>query len=135
MTPNIEFREIHIPKSYGEPINKVFYVLKNGRSIVMERFRSLSDDVKDDVKDIICKMATYVNYQSPKIRHNLKKYNYGEIKPKPHRFFFFKKCGNNIIFFSYTEKKTDSLADKIYKELNKEKEIYEKEFEKFIQGC
>ncbi len=66
----------------------------------MERFNSLPNDLKDLVKDLISRMATVPNFKSPKIKYNLKGYNYGEIRPMPHRFFF-QKCGNNYIFFEY----------------------------------
>jgi hypothetical protein len=78
--------------------------------------------------------ATVKNFRSPKIKYNLKGYNYGEIRPMPHRFFFFQKCGNNIIFFDYLLKKRDSFADSVYNELNKKKEKYATAFERFIQG-
>ena len=54
----------------------------------------------------------------------------GEIRPMPHRFFFFQKCGNNIIFFDHTIKKKDSLGDKFYKAVESKKVRYEREFEK-----
>ncbi len=80
-------------------------------------------------------MAQNENYRSDSIKYNLKKYNYGEIRPMPHRFFFFQKCGNNYIFFDYIEKKTYQLSDRIYKEINIRKIRYEQEFERqFLQG-
>jgi len=132
---NIEFRKLKIkPNQYGNILKDVYYIIENGRSQVKEAFNDLCDDEKDEVKSLITKMATVENFQSLKIRYHLKKYDFGEIKPLPHRFFFFQKYGNNIIFFAYEIKKKDSLGDSIYKRLNKEKERYEKEFEKYIQG-
>jgi len=77
-------------------------------------------------------MATVENYKSDIIKYRLTGYTYGEIRPMPHRFFFFQKCGKNLIFFSYALKKTNSFKDSFYKKLEKDKERYEKEFEKFI---
>jgi len=91
-------------------------------------------DLKYLIKDLITKMATVEDFKSSKIRPHLKGYDYGEIKPRPHRFFFFQKFGNNLIFFEYRVKKKGSLSDKVYSRINKKKEKYEKEFERFIQG-
>jgi len=130
----IEFRKIPIPSIYrNRVVNDIYYVVENDRSIVMDNFINLNDDEKDIVKALLINMATIKNFKSPKIIYNLKKYNYGELKPKPHRFFFFQKCGNNYVLFSYVMKKKNSLNDEFYKRLNKEKIRYEKEFEKYIQ--
>ncbi len=75
-------------------------------------------------------LATIDDYKSPSIKKNLKKYSYGEIKPKGHRIFYFKKCGNNYILFNYAEKKKNSLGDAFYKRLEKEKSEYEEKFKK-----
>jgi hypothetical protein len=131
----INFKKLPVPESYGAPIFDIYIVYENNRSKVMEKFRTLSDDKKDFIKDLICRMATVSNFRSPSIKYNLRKYNYGEIKPLPHRFFFFQQCGNNYIFFEYILKKKDSFNDNIYKKINEKKIRYEKEFEKFIQGC
>ena len=90
-------------------------------------------DTQDEIRDILSHMATVENFKSPKIRLNLRKYSYGEIKPKGHRVFYFKKCGNNIILFDYRIKKKASLDDKVYKQLEKEKVYYEQEFIKFYR--
>lgn len=130
----IEFKEIRINKSYGTAYKRVYYVVENDISKTMDAFWSLSSDERDQVKSLISRMATTVdNYHSPYITYHLKAYEYGEIKPRPHRFFFFQKYGNNYIFFGYYLKKCNSLPDKIYKRFNKDKERYETEFEKFIQ--
>lgn len=127
----VEFNKLKIPKEYGTSVYDVYYVVENGRTKVMENFNSLPDDLKDQIKDLICRMATIANFKSPKIKHNLKGYNYGEIRPMPHRFFFFQKCGDNYIFFDYVLKKENSLPDEIYKKINEAKEKYEKEFQKY----
>lgn len=129
---NVQFIELKVPSSYGLIVNRIYHVVENDRPFVMEHFTKIGKDLQDRVKDLICKMATVENYQSPIIIYHLKGYNYGEIRPKPHRFFFFQKCGNNLIFFSYVLKKKDSFNDLFYKNLNKEKERYEREFKKFI---
>ncbi|MCF8316983.1 MAG: hypothetical protein K9I71_12700 [Ignavibacteriales bacterium] len=128
----VEFKKLKIPTEYGVPIFDIFYVIENGRTKVMENFNALPSDLKDLVKDLLCRMATIPKFKSPKIKYNLKGYNYGEIKPKPHRFFFFQKCGDNYIFFEYLLKKEDSLSDDIYKRINEMKEKYEEEFRRFI---
>jgi len=128
----ILFRKMKIPKDYGDEIKKIYYVIENDRSQVMQEFYSLSEEEKDLIKDLICRMATVQEFKSPKIKYNLKGYNYGEIKPLPHRFFFFQKLEKNIIFFFYAIKKKNQFNDSFYKELNKKKELYEQEFTKFI---
>jgi len=134
MKNQIEFEELKISKKYGEQINRIFYVVKNGRAKVIENFKGLNQDEKDLIKDLISKLATVKNFKSPKIRYNLRGYNYGEIRPKPHRFFFFQNSGRNIIFFEYISKKKNSLKDSFYKEIDKEKRCYEQEFNRFIKG-
>ncbi|HED08022.1 MAG TPA: hypothetical protein ENI57_07905 [Ignavibacteria bacterium] len=130
----IVFNKLSISIHYGKIINNIFIVVENNKSRVIENFTNLDDNTKDDIKDLISKMATVPNFKSPKIRPILKGYSFGEIKPKPHRFFFFKKSGNNIIFFNYVLKKKDSLGDKFYKKLEKEKNRYEKEFQKYYKS-
>lgn len=130
---NIEFRKLPIPPEYGKVIHDIYHVVENGHPHVMEHFRSLPSDTRDDIKDLICRMATKAELKSPKIRNSLRGYNYGEIRPLPHRFFFFRKHGNSIIFFSYAEKKKKSFNNKFYKELNKEKARYERAFEEFVK--
>ena len=98
----------------------------------MAHFKDMDENLRDKVRDLISKMATVENYQSPIITNHLRGYNYGEIRPMPHRFFFFQKCGKNLIFFGYALKKKNSFNDNFYKKLNERKEQYEKEFEKFI---
>jgi hypothetical protein len=128
--PQIIFKELPAPPN---PLFKVFYVIENGKSQVMENFRRLSSDSQDEIKTLIYKMATTENFKSDKIRWRLQnKYSYGEIKPRGHRFFFFMKTGKNLIFFRYAEKKNDSLGDSFYKKLESEKRKYEELFEKSV---
>ena len=98
---SVTFKRIQIPKEYGKTIFDIYYSKDNNRSQVMDNFNNLPKVVKDDIKDLISKMATVKDFKSPKIKYNLHGFNYGEIRPKPHRFFFFQKCGNNYIFFEY----------------------------------
>ncbi|MCK4956488.1 MAG: hypothetical protein KAS49_02545 [Candidatus Cloacimonetes bacterium] len=125
---SIEFRTIPIDVSYGKALYDVYIVIENDRCKVLEELNSLEIKDRADIIDIISKMATVSNFKSPKIRSTLKKYTYGEIKPKGHRVFYFRKCGNNIILFDYRIKKKDSLGDSVYKKLEKEKQYYEQEF-------
>jgi len=127
------FRKLNIEKNYGKTINEIYYVLDSNKSIVMENFSSLDEDTKKNIKSLIVRMAQNDSFRSSYLKWNIHKYNFGEIRPMPHRFFFFQKCGNNIIFFDYIYKDRDSLDDKIYKQINKRKKHYEKEFERFIK--
>jgi len=112
----IEFREVPISSNYGNVLRKVFFVEENGKSKMIKEFNNLDEDLKDDIKVLISKMATHKHYESDKIKWNLRGYNYGEIRPFPHRFFFFQKCGDNLIFFDYyLNKKKDSIKDEFYK--------------------
>lgn len=129
----IYFQKIPIPPEYGQSIKNIYFVIENNRSIVFEALKSLDQKTQDQVIELIRKMATVPNFRSPKIKYNLKKYNYGEIRPMPHRFFFFQKCGNNIIFFDYKLKKSDSLGDKTYKNIESKKIRYEQGFKNFKQ--
>ena len=129
----IEFEKIPIDVSYGKIINYIFIVIKNGRSKVLSALKSLEKKDRVDIIDIISKMATIVDFKSPKIRVKLNKYSYGEIKPKGHRVFYFKKFGNNIILFDYRIKKKNSLGDSVYRKLEKEKQYYEQEFTRFYK--
>lgn len=131
---NIKFIKLRIRDDYGDVLKNIYYIEENGESCVMENFRNnLTEDEQDQVKDLITRMATIEDYKSPKIKYHLHGYAYGEICPKPHRFFFFQVIGNNIVFFSYALKKKDSFKDSFYRKLNKKKEHYEQEFKKFIE--
>lgn len=129
----IKFRELPIANYYGPVINKIYYVIENNRSKVIEKLHRLPQKEQDQIIDLVSRIATVENFKSPKIKYNLKKYNFGEIKPKPHRFFFFQKCGKNYIFFDYQLKKKPKLDDKIYKEIEQRKKRYEAEFKKYMQ--
>lgn len=129
----ITFNKLKIPAQYGKPIFDVYYVIERGRSQVMEKFHYLDDTVKDQIKALISKMCTVKGFKSDNIIYHLKGYQFGELRPLPHRFFFFQRCGNNYIFFYYHLKRKDSLNDKFYRGLNRKKERYGKEFEKYIQ--
>ena len=130
----VTFEKIPINVHSRKAIYDVYHVLVNNKSKVLDDFNMLSMDTKEQIKSLIKKMATVEGYNSDKIKYNLHGYNFGEIKPKPHRFFFFKKCGKNIIFFEYKLKKTNSLGNRIYKEIDKEKKKYEEEFQRYISG-
>lgn len=87
----VQFIEITIPSSYGATINRIYHVVENASLIAMGPFRGIDENLRDKVKDLICKMATVKNYKSDIIKYHLQGYNYGEIRPMPHRFFFFQK--------------------------------------------
>jgi len=81
-------------------------------------------------------MATYNgdgDYKSPKIKWQMSNYNYGEIRPFPHRIFFFTSCGKNLIFFKCILKKKGNIPDSEYKRINRKKEVYERAFREFIK--
>jgi hypothetical protein len=129
---NVEFREIPIK---GKPVYKIFYTLENGRSKVMESFIKLPKVKREEIISIMQKMAKNEDYKSQKVRRIMQaKYDYGEVKPHGHRFFYFIKCGKNYVYFKYLSKKADSLKDEIYKKIQKEMDYYAEEFEKYIQG-
>jgi len=96
----IEFKLQPIRKEYGSVINNIYYVIENKRCLVLEKFKELSTDEKDRIIDLISRMATHKELRSPIIINHLKGYDYGEIRPKPSRFFFFQKFGSNIIFLA-----------------------------------
>ena len=100
----------------------------------MENFSKLESNTQEEIKALIARMATVKAYKSPKIKYTLKGYNYGEIRPMPHRFFFFQQCGENLIFFEYLLKKRDSISDEVYQRIHEKKERYEDAFTRYIQG-
>lgn len=65
------------------------------------------------------------------VQYRLRQHPQGEIKPIPHRFFFFRKFGNRIIFFDYRNKKKDSLGEEVYSMIEKKMRKYEKAFERY----
>ena len=128
----IEFQKLGVDESrYGEVIYNLYAVVRKDRCEVKEEIDKLDDTMIDEIISIASFMATVENYKSKKLKWTLKKYSYGELRPEGHRVFFFRKCGKNIIFFGYHEKKKDSILDELYERLEKEKQIYEKEFEQF----
>ncbi len=130
MKKKIFFQQLPIPSRYGKTIHNVYFAVEGDKSAVMTNYNRLPKDDQGAVRAIIVKMATVEDFKSDRVKWNLKSYNYGEIRPFPHRFFFFQKCGNNLIFFDYCLKKTNSLNDAFYKQINKRKKKYEEEFEK-----
>ena len=130
---NVDFVRLRIRGEYGPALYTVYYVKENGRSYVMECFRSLNEEERGNIIALISRMATVRNFKSGMINHRLANYSYGELTPHPHRFFFFQKYSNYIIFFSYVLKKKNKLKDSFYRSLEKEKVFYEREFEKFLR--
>lgn len=127
------FEEMGIPQKYGHQFYKVYFVIDEGESEVIEYLDNLSSSVQIYVKDLISLMATYNGYyKSQRINWRLKKYNYGELRQFPHRFFFFISCGKNLIFFKCILKKRGNIPDSVYRRINKKKEIYERAFREFI---
>ncbi len=129
----IEFKKLPLPPAIEPIYFDVYYVTENQRSPVMSAFGQLPEDLRDHIKSLITNMATIKNYKHPHIRYNLRGYNYGEIKPRLHRFFFFQKGGNNYIFFDYKTKKSGSLDDRVYRDIAQKKEKYENAFQRFLQ--
>jgi hypothetical protein len=127
----ITFEEIPIELPYGSQINKLYYVVENERSDFLKNFNKLDKKTKRIIRQLFERMAKYQNFTSSMIEYPLKKYPYGEIRPMPHRFFYFRKCGNNLIFFAYCLKKTNKLKDEYYKTLDKKRKEYEKAFRQF----
>lgn len=130
MEKKISFRRLPIPPYYGKAIHNVYFAVEGDKSTVMIKYKSLIKEDQEAVRSIIGKMATVEGFKSDRVKWNFKSYNFGEIRPLPHRFFFFQKCGNNLIFFDYCLKKTNSFNDAFYKQINERKKKYEEEFEK-----
>ncbi len=130
----IHFEKLPIAKFYGEPIYDVWHVVKDSEPIVLSDYKSLDMATQRKVRRIIGSMATIPDYKPKTVRWNAQnKYKFGEVKPKGHRFFFFIKCGMNIVFFEYREKKSNSLGDEVYKIIDQKREEYEQEFEEFLK--
>ena len=130
----IEFEKLPITKYYGKSIYNVWHVVEDGKAIVLTNFKLLGISDQKRIKSIIGSMATIPGFENYSLRWRVHKYQYGEVKPKGHRFFFFIKYRENIVFFYYRRKKSDSLGDKTYREIDRKRKKYEKEFEKFIEG-
>ncbi|MCK4640957.1 MAG: hypothetical protein KAU06_06445 [Candidatus Marinimicrobia bacterium] len=129
----VHFEKLPIAKFYGNPIYDVWHLVEDSEPLVLKDFNSLDKATRTKVRRIIGNMATIPEYDSNSLRWMVHKYQYGEVKPKGHRFFFFIKCGMNIVFFEYREKKSDSLGNEVYKMIDQKREEYEREFEKFIK--
>jgi len=97
------------------PIYRVYFArqLAGGKARFADILISLPLSIQKRVRRLIRLMAITENYRSPDVAWRIKTYPYGEIKPRPYRFFFFIRCGKNIVFFDYLEKKTNSLPDNI----------------------
>jgi hypothetical protein len=133
----IYFRKIPVPiRNNKIPYFNVFYAFKNNRSVVKKSFDKLQKECKKNIKELIIRMATnYPPYfKSDLINWELEgnKFNYGEIRLHPHRFFFF-RSENSLIFFGYISKKVNKLSCKIYKEFQGKKDEYEKRFREQFQ--
>ncbi|MDD4962045.1 MAG: hypothetical protein PHX07_07390 [Candidatus Marinimicrobia bacterium] len=130
----ITFEKIPSNLSNEDQINKLYYVVDNERSEFLENFDNLDKNTKRKIRQLFERMAKYENFTNPSmITYPLKKYAYGEIRPKPHRFFYFRKCGKNLIFFAYCLKKKNKLKDEYYKSVDEKRKKYEKAFERFTR--
>ncbi len=130
----ISFEEIEVACGYGRQVYRVFFVVDDGESEVAEYFDQLPTEVQKRIISLMARMATYDGYyKSDLINWQLKGYNYGEIRPKPHRIFFFISCGKNLIFFKCVSKPKWHLPDSTYNSINREKEVYERAFREFIK--
>ena len=127
----IKFEKLKINESvYGKTIKSVFVVKKDGKS-VLDDFKTLSEDQRDEIIALISTMATTTpKLKSNKVRWSLASRTYGEIKPDGHRFFFFTVIDRNIIFFDYAEKKQDNLRSEVYDNIETKKENYDEKFRK-----
>ena len=47
----ITFQELPINQTYGKQVNRIFYVIENNRSKVIENFQRLQTNEKDLIKD------------------------------------------------------------------------------------
>lgn len=131
----ILFKKIDVSIACQRSIYDIYYVVDGGRSEFQSGFQALELRKKKIVRQLLIRMANYHRYRSEMIKYPLKGYSYGEIRPKPQRFFYFQKCGKNYVFFAACVKKKNSLKDSFYKELERKKEKYEKAFQKFISNC
>lgn len=130
----ISFRELQLKNDKTKFLFRIFYPTIDGRSDVMERFRSLPMDDQENIKSLIYRMAKIgQSFQSYYVKWNLtgRHLSYGEISLSYHRFFFFRYT-NFLVFFFYIEKKTNQLNDAIYRNIQRQKDLYEREFAKFI---
>ncbi|MBN2772335.1 MAG: hypothetical protein JXR90_16700 [Spirochaetes bacterium] len=128
----IEFKEIHVLLPAGSrPVNTLYYVVENGRSAVIENLEKPDAGTFRIVDRIFAHMIIKDPCRSKMVQYRLRQHPQGEIKPIPHRFFFFRKFGNRIIFFDYRNKKKDSLGEEVYSMIEKKMRKYEKAFERY----
>ena len=128
----IEFKKISVPLPSGtKALNTLYYVVDNGRSDVIENLDKLDKTALSITKRLFAQMIINDECKSKKIQYKLRHHPYGEIKPMPHRFFFFRKFGNHIIFFDYRKKKKDSLGEEVYTVIEDKMRKYEKAFERY----
>ena len=128
----IEFKEITVPLPKNTvAVNTLYYVIDNGRSEVFENLEKLDKTALSITKRLFAHMIIHDECKSKKIQYKLRKHAYGEIKPMPHRFFFFRKYGKHIIFFDYRKKKKDSLGEKVYTVIEEKMRKYEEAFERY----
>ena len=128
----IEFKEITVPLPAGsKAVNTLYYVVDNGRSDVYENLEKLDPTALNITKRILAHMIIHDECKSKKVQYKLRKHPYGEIKPKPHRFFFFRKHRNKIIFFDYRIKKKGSLGEEVYSIIEEKMRKYEEAFERY----
>lgn len=128
----VDFKKFNIRKKKGIPLYSIYCVIDNGKSKVLREFYNLSLEERENLIELISNMATIKNFQSIWIRYKLTNYDYGEVKSHQDRFFFFQKCGKNYIIFDHELKKSGKLSDHILQRIQKKKERYEKEFQRFI---
>ncbi|MEA2076876.1 MAG: hypothetical protein U9O95_02545 [Candidatus Marinimicrobia bacterium] len=128
----IEFKEITVPLPAGsKAVNTLYYVVDNDRSDIIENLEKLDVKTFRVVNRIFAHMIIKNTCKSEMVQYRLRQHSYGEIKPMPHRFFFFRKFGNHIIFFDYRNKKKDSLGEKVYSIIEKKMRKYEKAFKRY----
>lgn len=132
----IEFKKITVPLPTGtKAVNILYYVIDNGRSDVIENLDKLDNKALSITKRLFAHMMIKDKCRSKKIQYKLRHHPYGEIKPMPHRFFFFRKYGIHIVFFDYRKKKKDSLGEKVYSRIEEKMRKYEKAFERYREKC
>lgn len=132
----IQFIEITVPLPPGTTaVNRLYYVVDNGRSEIIENLDKLDKKTFGITRRLFAHMTINRECRSNMIRYRLRHHAYGEIKPMPHRFFFFRKYGKHIVFFDYRKKKKDSLGEKVYSQIEEKMRKYEKAFERYRKEC
>lgn len=130
-TNTISFIPVNIPRIGSQPpYFRVFYAARNGKSEVRKAFHNLPNSLSKNVKELVKRMANFrPYYKSDYINWDLKGkgFTYGEISPRPYRFFFF-RSGDCLVFFGHVCKKVNELHNSTYKNFQAKKDEYEKEF-------